>query len=226
MVCHSHVVQITREEVVIDDRSVWLAIPGKVEGLGKALKSLKLVGSEGDSPVVVAARQSQQLQQWEQTYGMTAGEWLERYGEPQGQPQTRRRLPDQSARAPRRGTAPPAYQQQMRGRDAAYDRQGMSPRQYERPRNAPPRQERERAPDMRAPRRPAANRTVQQPRGTRDPSQQGRQASNSRQGAAGPEGEPWAERPAYGSVLQPDPRSRQYEEAQRPLLEKRTDDAM
>lgn len=200
-------------------------MPGKIEGLGKALKSLKLVGGEGDSPVVVAARQSQQLVQWEETYGMTAEEWLERYGDPREAPQSRGRLPEPSARAPPRSSAPPMYQQRSRAEYAEYER-GMGPGQLEPPRTGGRRQERERAPapPARRSRQQQSSRAPEQPQQQQgrgmDPGRQPRQVGRRE------ETETRGDRPAYGSVLQPDPRFPEYEDARGPLLERRRDDAI
>lgn len=208
--------QVTREEVVIDDRSVWLATPGKIEGLGKVLKSLKLAGGEGDSPVVVAARQSRQVEQWEQTYGMSAEEWLERFGEPREQP---------SARTPPRRVTPPAYQQRGRSDPAMFDQRGPELGQFEAPsRTGGRRQGREQA--LGSP----ARRSRQPQRAAPDQPQQqaGTDAAPGRRqgGRVEEAAEAWGDRPAYGSVLQPDPRSLEYEEAQRPPLERCRDDEM
>jgi hypothetical protein len=204
---------------VIDERAVWLATPGKVEGLGKLLKSLKLTGGEGDSPVVVAARQSRQLEQWERTYGMTAEEWLERYGEPREQVQARRRLPEPVGRAPPRPGAPPAYQQRSRQEGAMSSQRGMAAGEFEqaqiRPRS---RQEGGRAQG------PTTRPRMQQQNGTRDlPQQESRGIAPGRRSGRPDEAQMWGDRPAYGAVLQPDPRSPVYDDAQRPVPERRAD---
>lgn len=78
---------------MVDTRFTSLAAPGRFESVGKALKSLRIVGGEGDSATAVGARQARSLQDWEAQYGMTAEEWLERYGGPGGGPDARPALP-------------------------------------------------------------------------------------------------------------------------------------
>lgn len=120
---------------MVDTRFTGLAVPGRFESVGKALKSLRIVGGEGDSSTTVGARQARRLQDWEAQYGMTAEEWLERYGGlgdaspvlPRGRsgdPRRRRSagrkgppqvatLPPQTARAPP-APAPPGQRQSQR----------------------------------------------------------------------------------------------------------------
>jgi hypothetical protein len=191
---------------VIDDRYTWLSSQGRVEGLGQALKSLKLVGGEGDSAVTVAARQSRSLREWEATYGMTAEEWLERYGDPRESRPTRQRLPEASATTRRR--APDVYPQRRRG---TYADTGVRPRAaarrgsgYEAPGAA-------RSPANFAQRSRERNQKQQYDAfESRDWEQ--RTADEDWDGS--PRGRAGSSRPSYGSMLQPDGRSPEYEQVQ------------
>lgn len=181
----------------MDSRFTWLAAPGRFESVGKALKSLRIVGGEGDSTTAVGARQARSLQDWEAQYGMTAQEWLERYGGPTGGRDERRALP--------RGG----------GSDGGQRRRSVS--RGERPAAAPP-QGAPPQPGRAAP--PASFRQQPVTRG-RQPSP--RSASRD---ADGNNWAPSDRRPAFGDVLQRDGRALEYDALQGPLPTKRRGDAV
>lgn len=130
--CDDATLQVTREAVVIDTRFTWLAAPGRFEPIGQVLKSLKVVGRQDDTTAAVGARQARSVAAWEAQYGMTAEEWVERYGGEYGARDARPALTRGRAPDPRRrpsqgmeaaGPPPGAPTAQGRGRGPTPSRQ-------------------------------------------------------------------------------------------------------
>eukprot|EP00892_Ulva_mutabilis_P009108 jgi/Ulvmu1/656/UM010_0027.1 len=216
------VLDVTREAVVVDTRFTWLATPGRLEGIGKVLKSLRVVGGERDSAAAVGARQDRSLRDWEAQYGMTAEEWVERYGGDSGTAPVqdpRQMLPRGGSSDPRRRRTPAAgaYAEPRTapggdvygGRAAATPEAAGAPRA---PSGAPP--QRQRVPPGGPPRR-----------------QRGRRAGQAAAVEADWDGDedgwgPGTQRPAIGDVLQQDGRSYEYDEVQTAPATKRRGDAV